>query len=307
MTIAYITHKKCQLHQMGASHPESPARLDAIRQHISPHITELNLQLFNAEVIEKRWLYLAHAPNYIDHIYQNSPTNGVYQLDPDTLMMPATLKAAELSAGAAIQAVDLVMQKQVLSAFCATRPPGHHAERDKAMGFCLFNNITIAALYAQQIYKLERIAIVDYDVHHGNGTEEIVRDKQGIIFCSTFQHPFYPYSQASSSHEHIIKSPLHSGCDSQTFRQTIQADWLPHLLNFKPQLILISAGFDAHQEDPLGQMNLQDEDYYWISQQLKTIATLTAEGRIVSILEGGYYLPALGRSVLSHLRGLKTE
>ena len=196
------------------------------------------------------------------------------------------------------------MQGEVSSAFCATRPPGHHALRNEAMGFCFFNHVAIAAAYAKQKYSLKRVAIVDFDVHHGNGTENILTDKQGYLFCSVFQHPLYPYSGTNSHPSHIINTPLAATSTPGDFRQVITDDWLPALEQFQPEMLLISAGFDAHAEDNISQIQLLEEDYLWITDELKKVADKHAKGRIVSVLEGGYALDALSRSVLAHLQGL---
>ncbi len=304
MPVCIISHAQCSKHNMGDHHPESPARLGAIQDQLIASGLDFSIRQFDANSIEPTLLSLAHTQEYIKYIFDHSPEQGETVLDADTLMNPHSLGAALYSAGAAIDAVDKVMNENFNTAFCATRPPGHHAERNKAMGFCIFNNIAIAALYAQKQYGLKKIAIVDFDVHHGNGTEEIIRDKKGILFCSTFQHPFYPFSGTEKAPSHIINTPLPASTNSQSFRQVITENWLPALHNYKPELILISAGFDAHIEDEMSQVNLIDDDYYWVTKELKTIANKYSNGKIVSVLEGGYSLSALGRSVVAHIRGL---
>jgi len=304
MPVCIISHYQCSEHEMGDFHPESPARLDAIQDQLISSGLDFAIRQFDATPIDKDLLALAHEQDYIDYVFARAPKKGRFELDADTSMNAQSLSAALLSAGAAVDAVDKVMCKQFSAAFCATRPPGHHAERDKAMGFCIFNNVAIAALYAQKHYQLERVAIVDFDVHHGNGTENILSDKSGFLFCSTFQHPFYPFSGAQPHPAHIINTPLAAGSGSKEFKQAIKQDWLPALRQFKPQLILISAGFDAHAEDDMAQMQLHATDYRWVTEQIKKLADEFAEGRIVSVLEGGYSLDALGRSVVAHLHGL---
>ena len=304
MPVAFISHANCSAHIMGEDHPESPARLMAIQDRLISSGVDVAVRHFDAHPIDPALLELAHDKSYIDFIFANAPSTGTFVLDQDTLMSPSTLNSALFAAGAAVDAVDLVMSKQMHSAFCAVRPPGHHAERDKAMGFCIFNNVAIAALYAQRKYGLQRVAILDFDVHHGNGTENIVTDKSGILFCSIFQHPFYPYSGTGPTPSHIINSPLPATAGSVEFRQKICADWLPALDQFKPELILISAGFDAHVEDSISQLFFNENDYRWVTEQLVTIADKYAEGRIISVLEGGYELGALGRSVVAHINGL---
>lgn len=304
MPVAIISHANCSAHQMGEAHPESPARLDAIQDRLISSGLDFAVHNFDAKPIDKHLLELAHDKSYIDYIFANAPTVGSFRLDPDTSMNPFTLNAALLSAGAAIDAVDLVMGDKIHSVFCATRPPGHHAERDKAKGFCFFNNVAIAALYAQQKYNFKRIAILDFDVHHGNGTENILTDKKGFLFCSIFQHPFYPYSGTEPTQDHIINSPLAASAGSAEFRQKVNQVWLPALHDFKPELIFISAGFDAHAEDAISHISLFENDYRWVTEQLVSISEQYAEGRIVSVLEGGYELGALGRSVVAHINGL---
>ncbi len=304
MTVAIISHTNCGKHTMGEFHPESPARLAAIEQQLAASDLDTALQHIQANPIDPALLELAHDKDYIEFIFANAPATGSLQLDPDTSMNPFSLNAALLAAGAAVDAVDWVMQAKERAAFCLTRPPGHHAERDKAMGFCIFNNVAIAAAYAKQKYALDRVAIVDFDVHHGNGTENIFSDKQGYLFCSTFQHPFYPFSGTKPQPAHIVNSPLSPHANSEEFRQIIKRDWLPALDQFKPQLLIISAGFDAHIEDEMSQTRLVDQDYRWITDEIKKIADSYAEGRIVSVLEGGYSLNALGRCVVEHIKGL---
>ena len=215
-----------------------------------------------------------------------------------------SLSAALRAAGAVVLGVDMVMSGQTSAAFCNVRPPGHHAEYNKAMGFCIFNNIAVGAAHALHMHRLQRIAIVDFDVHHGNGTEDIFRDVPKILFCSTFQHPFYPHTGADNISKNIVNVALPAGTDSQAFRDAVESIWLPNLEAFKPELILISAGFDAHIEDDMANLCLVDQDFFWVTSKIKTIADKYAKGRIVSTLEGGYALPALGRSVIAHINAL---
>ena len=314
MPVGIIGHYQCNYHSMGEHHPESPARMDAIQDQLIRSGLEYVIRQYDAEKIEKKHLFLAHKAEYIDQIFSNAPTEDeqIYRLDDDTCMNKNTLTSALYSAGAGIKAVDLIMENTITSAFCATRPPGHHAEHDKGMGFCFFNNIAIAAAYAQQQYQLERIAIVDFDVHHGNGTENIIlkvfqqqpKTKDKFLFCSTYQYPFYPFEMQESDTPPIINTPLAATSKGAEFRQAVNDKWLPALHHFKPQLIFISAGFDAHIEDEMSQISLTEEDYRWVTEQLKTIANQYGEGRIISMLEGGYALSALGRSVVAHINGL---
>ncbi|OKY27827.1 histone deacetylase family protein [Thalassotalea sp. PP2-459] len=304
MTVGIIGHHRCNGHMMGEHHPESPARIGAIQDQLIRSGLEYVIKQFDASPIDKSLLLLAHDKQYIDYIYSNAPSEGLFRLDDDTAMNAETLTAARYSAGAVKDAVDLVMSEALSSAFCLTRPPGHHAERDKAMGFCLFNNIAIAAEYVKQQYGVSRVAIVDFDVHHGNGTENIVKDKTGILFCSSYQYPFYPFEMQASDSPPIINTPLKATTKGPEFRQAIKDKWLTHLHEFKPEFIFISAGFDAHIEDEMSQISLTEDDYRWVTDEIKNIADQYAQGRIVSALEGGYALNALGRCAVAHINGL---
>jgi len=304
MTISIISHPDCALHEMGAHHPESPARLSAIEDQLLASGLDFVLQHHDAPLASREQLCRVHAPEYIDHIFRSSPTQGYTWLDPDTTMNPYSLSAALHAAGAVVLGVDLVMSKKISAAFCNVRPPGHHAEHNKAMGFCIFNNIAVGAAHALQVHKLKRVAIVDFDVHHGNGTEDIFREVPEVLLCSTFQHPFYPHSGSQLDSAHIVNVPLPSGTAGPAFRAAIERHWLPRLETFKPELILISAGFDAHIEEDMANLSLVEQDFAWVTYEIKKIADKYAKGRIVSALEGGYALSALGRSVAAHLNAL---
>ena len=260
------------------------------------------LHRFDAVPVTRAQLEAVHDLAYIDSIYAAAPSEGLVWIDGDTAMNPHTLRAAELAAGAVALGVDLVMQGRSRQVFCAVRPPGHHAERHRAMGFCLFNNVAVGAYQALLQHDLERVAIVDFDVHHGNGTEDIVADDERVLFCSTFQHPFYPHSGYDSKAENVVNAALPAGSGSQEFREAVEAHWLPRLAEFAPQLILVSAGFDAHQADEMAGLNLVDADYTWITRRLCEQAAQSAQDRIVSTLEGGYDLHALARCVEAHLK-----
>jgi acetoin utilization deacetylase AcuC-like enzyme len=304
MTIAYITHSDCRLHDMGDAHPESPARLGAIEDHLLTSGLEFAIIRHDAPVVTREQLLRVHDSHYVDELAALAPLDGLRWLDPDTAMSPHTLEAARRAAGAAVYAVDLVLGGQAECAFCAVRPPGHHAGRATAMGFCFFNNVAVGAAHALAQHGLQRIAIVDFDVHHGNGTEDIFRDEPRVLFCSSFQHPFYPHSVTDVAGTHQVKTPLEARTGSHEFRQRISAEWLDVLDAFRPELVMISAGFDAHWQDAVADLNLTDQDYGWITRELRGIARRHAGGRIVSVLEGGYSLPALGRSVGAHLDAL---
>ena len=304
MTVGIISHYLCASHEMGKLHPESPARLSAIKDQLIRSGLDFAIRQYEANSIEPELLSLVHDPEYINYVFDNAPAEGMFRLDPDTLMNPHTLKAVLLAAGAVVQAVDLVMSKELTAAFCAVRPPGHHAEKNKAMGFCIFNNIAVAAAYAREHYHLKKVAILDFDVHHGNGTENIFADQPDVLFCSTFQHPFYPFSGTGETAPNIINTPLDSTASSEEFRQAVTDNWLPALEKFKPEMLFISAGFDAHAEDEMSHVRLYESDYRWVTDELKAIADQQCNGRIVSVLEGGYDLSSLGRSVVAHVNGL---
>ncbi len=304
MTLAYITHQQCHQHAMGAHHPEQPARLDAINDRLIASGLMMMLNQYDAPLASREQLLRVHDADYIDQVFARSPSDGLAWLDGDTAMNPFSLDAALRAAGANTLAVDLVMSGANSQAFCAVRPPGHHAEHNKAMGFCFFNNIAVAAAHAIAEHGLKRVAIVDFDVHHGNGTEDIFSGDDRVLFCSSFQHPFYPHTGYDTDVPNIINAPLPAGTDGSSFREAITASWLPAIDSFAPELILISAGFDGHREDPMAQFNLLEFDYAWITIQLMKLADKHAAGRAVSSLEGGYHLHALARSVSAHLKAL---
>lgn len=305
MTIAFISHPDCEKHVMGAGHPECPQRLGAIQDRLIAGGLSVLLHQYEAPLATREQLQRVHDPNYVADIFKQSPQpDQLVWIDPDTAMNEHSLTAALRAAGAVVLGVDLVMSGQEQCAFCSVRPPGHHAEHNRAMGFCLFNNIAVGAAHALHQYKLERIAIVDFDVHHGNGTEDIFRTEPRVMLCSTFQHPFYPYSGVDTHLSNMVNVPLPAGSRSKQFREAVEKFWLPALSRFKPQLIMISAGFDAHCDDDMAGLCLLDEDYAWITKQVKTIAAKTAQGRIVSTLEGGYELDALARSAYAHIAAL---
>jgi len=249
-------------------------------------------------------LLRVHPAAHLERLKRASPELGVVHLDPDTAMNPYTWTAALRAAGAGCLAVDLVMKKEIENAFCAVRPPGHHAERKNAMGFCFFNNIAVAARHALAVHGLERVAIIDFDVHHGNGTEEIFAGDQRVLMAGTFQHPFYPYCGTENPAPNMCNVPLPAGTRGDEFRQVVYDIWLPRLRDFQPEMIFISAGFDAHYEDDMASLGLVESDYAWVTEQIKQVAGESAKGRIVSLLEGGYALSALARSVATHIKVL---
>ncbi|MHB0986844.1 MAG: histone deacetylase family protein [Sulfuricella sp.] len=304
MHTAYINHPDCLKHEMGAQHPECPARLRAIEDQLIASGLLPYLQHYDAPLATFEQLARVHEPHYIEAVQSASPREGLVYLDPDTAMNPFTLNAALRAAGAVALATDLVLERKAENAFCAVRPPGHHAESARAMGFCFFNNVAVGVAHAMAHYGLKRVAIADFDVHHGNGTEEIFRDDPRVMLCSTFQHPFYPHCGADSGNDHIINVPLPAGTDGDGFRKAVSEQWLPALERFRPEMLFVSAGFDAHWEDDMAMFKLREADYAWVTQQIKDIAEKYAHGRIVSVLEGGYELHALGRSVAAHIKVL---
>ena len=304
MPIALISHPDCALHDMGDGHPECPARLGAIQDQLLSSGLDFVLMHHDAPQASREQLYRVHDSEYVDSIFHRAPTEGRAWLDPDTSMNAFSLAAALRAAGAVVLGVDLVMSGQSSAAFCNVRPPGHHAERDRAMGFCIFNNIAVGAEHARQAHQLKRIAIVDFDVHHGNGTEHIFHNQPDVLFCSTFQHPFYPNTGAASDSAHVVNVPLAAGSDGALFRSAVESHWLPRLHAFKPELILISAGFDAHIDDDIAGLCLTEKDFAWVTGEIRKIADTYADGRIVSSLEGGYDLSALGRSAAAHIDAL---
>ena len=304
MPIAYISHNDCLSHDVGEDHPEQPDRLHAIQDRLIYSPLNYVIQHHDAPLATREDLERVHSREYVDEIFEKAPQEGIVYLDDDTFMMPKTLNAALRAAGAALYAVDQVMGNSVKSAFCAARPPGHHAERDRAMGFCYFNNIAVGAAYAMEKYGLERIAIIDFDVHHGNGTEDIFKDDPRVLFCSSFQHPFYPFSGADTERENVINIPMTAGTSGEMYRKEVEEKWFDQIEAFEPQLIMLSAGFDGHAEDDMAHFRLRESDYRWLTERLAQIAAKTAQGRIVSVLEGGYSMSALGRSVIVHLDAL---
>ena len=289
---------------MGAVHPESPARLSAISDHLIAQGLDHYFSFYDAPLATFEQLMRVHSAAHLEHLKRLSPKHGIAHIDPDTAMNPHTWQAALRAAGAGVMAVDLVMSGQAENAFCSVRPPGHHAGRDYAMGFCFFNNIAVAAAHALKAHGLSRVAIVDFDVHHGNGTEDCFAHDERVLMVSMFQHPFFPYCGTDHDAFNMVNVPVPGGTDSDAFRQMVSDTWLPRLQEFAPQMVLISAGFDAHYEDDLGGMRLFEKDYAWVTEQLLLVAAESAERRVVSILEGGYVLSALARSVTAHLKVL---
>jgi acetoin utilization deacetylase AcuC-like enzyme len=289
---------------MGTHHPECPERLGAIQDRLIAAGLDIYLTYHDAPIAELEQLLRVHPQDYIEKLETSSPAHGIVHLDADTAMSPGTWQAALRAAGAGVLATDLVMRGESSTAFCAVRPPGHHAERAKAMGFCFFNNIAVAARHGIEAWGLKRVAVIDFDVHHGNGTEEIFAGDDKVLMVSTFQHPFYPYCGTENPASNMLNVPLRAGTRGDGFREVVAEKWLPRLREFAPELIYISAGFDAHYEDDMASMGLLESDYAWVTEQLKQVARETAQGRIVSMLEGGYALSAMARSVAVHIKVL---
>jgi acetoin utilization deacetylase AcuC-like enzyme len=310
MTTAYITHADCLRHEMGAGHPENPERLNAINEHMRASGLLAQLRCLEAPLAAEAELKRVHRPAYVDLIFAHAPSEGYLQLDPDTTMNPHTLLAARRAAGAGVLAVDEIMAGRVVNAFCAVRPCGHHATQSRPMGFCIFNNVAVAAAHALHAHALPRVAIIDFDVHHGNGTEDVFSGPEWqakLLMTSFFQHPFYPNSGVDNPAPNMINVPLAAGSDGARARKVVEEHWLPALERFAPNMLFVSAGFDAHREDLLGGLGLVEEDYEWLTRELMAVAARHAEGRIVSMLEGGYNLTALGRSAVAHVRTLASH
>jgi acetoin utilization deacetylase AcuC-like enzyme len=304
MTTTYISHDDCTLHNLGPEHPESPVRLLAIRKVLEKTGLIQQLEQMQAVHVLPDQIERAHAPLHQKRLMMRQPSEGVVYTDDDTALCPDSLHAASLAAGAAILATNRVLSGKSKNAFCATRPPGHHAEHNHPMGFCFYNNVAIGALQALEHPDVNKVAILDFDVHHGNGTVDIFKDNPDVLVCSSFQHPFYPERYADIVRDHIINCPMEAHSDSKVFRQLIESRWLPALQHHKPDMIFISAGFDAHHEDPMADINLDEEDYRWVTRLIMDVARTYSKNRIVSVLEGGYNPISLAFSVEAHLETL---
>lgn len=303
MSTAYISHPDFMKHEMGRHHPECPERIAAIEDQLIQSRLDAHLKRIDPPLASEADITRVHSEDHLAFVKSKAPSSGYSMIDGDTIMNPATWTVSLRAAGAAMAAVDAVMQGEVNNAFCAIRPPGHHAEPHRSMGFCVFNNVAIATRYAIEKYDLDRVAVIDFDVHHGNGTEAAFINDPHVLMCSFFQHPFYPYSGLEGGNN-MVNVPLPANTNGKIVRDMISKTWIPRLDEFKPQLIIISAGFDAHREDDLGQMGLVEDDYVWMTKQLMEVANRYCDGKIVSCLEGGYNLSALGRSVAAHLKTL---
>jgi acetoin utilization deacetylase AcuC-like enzyme len=304
MLPAYITHPDCLKHEMGQSHPESPDRLGAIHDFLLIKGLLDCMQPYDAPLATEQQLEQAHSALYVHTIASMVPTEGYVHVDPDTLMNPCTYQAALRSAGAAVLATDLVIEGKASSAFCSVRPPGHHAEHGAAGGFCFFNNVAVGIRHALNVHGLERVALIDFDVHHGNGSEDIFCQDERVLMCSIFEDKLYPFSGNHARGPNMVNVALPARSGGELFRAAVTDKWLPALQAFKPQMIFISAGFDGHREDDMGNLGLVEADYAWVTQQIVDVARCHCQGRIVSVLEGGYDLSSLSRSVAAHLKVL---
>jgi acetoin utilization deacetylase AcuC-like enzyme len=306
----FIYHPAYLEHDMGAGHPESPSRLRAIVEQLRQSGTASHLTSIVPRKAEDEWVTQVHTSQYVAALNRHAPTSGRVSLDPDTAMSPGSLAAAYLAAGGVLAGVDAIMTKQVDHVFCAVRPPGHHAEANRAMGFCLFNNVAVAARYIQKKYGLERVLIVDWDVHHGNGTQHTFEDDPSVLFFSTHQYPYYPGTGRATEQGRgagegfTINVPMEAGEGDDEYRAVFHRALVPAADRFRPEFVLISAGFDAHKDDPLAGMGLTEEGYADLTRIVTGIATRYAQGRILSSLEGGYNLGALARSVDAHIKVL---
>ena len=297
------THPDCAKHEL-SKHPERPDRLSAVIERLNASGLSKDMQTHLAKEISDNHLKMVHPEPYVASVEESEPTNSTIRLDPDTYMSPGSLRAAKLAAGACITAMDDIIAGKTDRAFCAIRPPGHHAEVAAAMGFCIFNNIALAAEIALADPTIERVAIVDFDVHHCNGTVDIFKERPEVMVCSSFQQDHYPYRYLDFTNDHIINTPLEAGTAGRQFRTAIEQDWLSAIDHHRPNILLISAGFDAHELDPLADLCLREDDYAWVTSVLKDLAADYANGRIMSTLEGGYHLSALASSVEAHVSTL---
>jgi acetoin utilization deacetylase AcuC-like enzyme len=304
MSLLYYTHADCLAHEMQPGHPEQPDRLRAVQQLLEASGLLADLDSRTADEIDPARLTSVHSAAHVRELDALAPAEGLVAVDPDTSMCPASLRAARLAAGALIAATEAVIAGEAERAFCAVRPPGHHAEATGAMGFCFYNSVALAAARALESPDVLRVAIVDFDVHHGNGTVDIFKDTPEVLVCSSFQHPLYPNRYADIQRDNVVNTPLPAGTTGGDFRRALERDWLPALERHQPQVVFVSAGFDAHRDDPLANLMLTESDYTWVTRLIVDAARDSARGRVISALEGGYDLNALARSVHAHVEAL---
>ncbi len=298
-----ITHPDCEKH-LKPGHPERPERLAGVIDRLTESGLSQDMDIKLAAEIDDSGLSLAHPRSHIEHVINSEPDTSWHHIDPDTYMSAGSVRAAKLAAGACAEATTRVLDGQYQRAFCAIRPPGHHAELMDAMGFCLFNNVAVASMLALEHPHIHRIAILDFDVHHCNGTVDIFKEDERVLVCSSFQDHFYPHRYLDYTNSHIVTTPLAPGTNSAQYRQAIEASWVKKIEQHKPDFIFVSAGFDAHAEDPLAELCLADADYAWITTLIVGLADQYAHGRIVSTLEGGYNIESLARSAAQHVEAL---
>jgi len=304
LSTAFISHPDCHDHDTGEGHPENAMRLSAIEDRLlSSRISDF-VRYLDAPEVSREQLLRAHTTQYLDMIDKVIPRHGYARLDPDTVISPGTLQAAKRAAGSVILAVDQLMSGEINNAFCSVRPPGHHAESNRALGFCIYSNIAIGVKHALEEHGLKKVAVVDFDVHQANGTENILIGDDRVLYCSIFQHPFFPYTILPENSERVISIPLDASAASAEFRAAVTDRWLPALEQFQPEMIFVSAGFDAHRDDEMSYVSLTDADFRWVSEEIVRVANTSASGRVVSALEGGYEVHSLARCVESHIRVL---
>ena len=302
--LSFFTDPAYDAHQMHEGHPERPERTQSILAHLEETGQLASFEQRKPQPVSEEALKRVHEPLYLEKLSASAPASGLVTVDPDTHLAPGSLPAARLAAGALEEAVDLVLSGKRNRTFSCARPPGHHAEHDAGMGFCFYNNVAVGAAAALAHEEVDRVAIFDFDVHHGNGTVDIFKDTPAVLVASSFQHPHYPHRYYDLERPNVINTPLAAGTQGPEFRKAIERDWLPAIEKFKPQLIFISAGFDAHTDDPLGDIHLKEEDFTWVTDLLVAAAGQHSKGRIISTLEGGYNLDALAKSVAAHLKAL---
>ena len=304
MPLTFFTHNAYDAHRMHDGHPERPERTRAILAHLRETGQLAHFDERKPRAVSENALKRVHEPLYLRRLVEHAPTSGLAMIDPDTHLAPGSLPAAQLAAGAVEEAVDLVLTGKTRRVFSCARPPGHHAEHDTGMGFCFYNNVAVGAAAALAHQDIERVAVLDFDVHHGNGTVDIFKDSPEVLVASSFQHPHYPHRYFDLERPNIVNTPLPAGTGGPGFRKAIERDWLPALDRFRPQLVFISAGFDAHTDDPLGDIQLKEEDFSWVTELIVASAKQHCEGRVISTLEGGYNLEALATSAAAHLEAL---
>ena len=301
---ALITHAACLDHEMQPGHPERPGRLSVVLDHLRETGLADDLETVDAPLATREQLAAVHRADYLRTLERATPLTGLVRLDADTALGPHSLRAARAVAGAAVAGVDRALGPRAQRVFCAVRPPGHHAEPAAAMGFCLLNGAAVAAAHALTSPAIDRVAVLDFDVHHGNGTVAMFMDEPRVLVCSSFQFPHYPNRLHDVERPNIVCTPLPAGTKGPAFRAAVERDWLPALEAFRPQLVVVSAGFDAHALDPLGDLLLTEDDFAWVTRFVTAAADRYADGRVVSILEGGYHAGALARSAAAHVAAL---